>query len=59
MRPDIGLCEYGTAARGAWFASEAAQRWDGVAISPIGSVGSVGQDEGEPSKAAVVHSAAA
>jgi hypothetical protein len=56
MRPDIGLCEYGTAARGAWFASEAAQRWDGVAISPIGSVG---QDEGEPSKAAVVHSAAA
>lgn len=56
MRVDIRLREYGTAARGAWFASEAAQRGDGVAISPIGSVG---QDEGEPSKAAVIRSAAA
>ncbi|GAA2149055.1 hypothetical protein [Glycomyces algeriensis] len=55
MRADIGLCEYGAAERGAWFASEAAQRHrqDGVAIP------AVGPDEGEVPPAAVIRSAAA
>jgi len=56
MRADIGLCEYGAAERGAWFAPEAVQRHrrDGAPISPIGSVG---PDEGVASPA-VIRSAA-
>lgn len=57
MRADIGLCEYGAAERGAWFAPETVKRrrWDGVAISRIGSVG---PDEGEAPPAVVIRSAA-
>jgi hypothetical protein len=58
MRADTRLCEYGAAGRGESFALEAVQRcrWDGVAISAIGSVG---PGEGEASPAALIHSAAA
>lgn len=54
MRAGIGLCEYGAAARGAWFAPEAVRRrvQDGVAIPPVGP------DEGEAPLAAVIRSAA-